>query len=293
MSIKEPHNAGRSDSRILYGAGMSWSLILPWLGLLVVGFAYPVFKLLSGSFFDDGFTLVHYQRAVTEPLYTAVLLRTLRIALIVTVCALLVGYPIAYAISKLVRPWSMVVAACVLIPFWTSILVRSYAWIVLLQRKGLINTLLIDLGVTSEPLRLLYTEFAVILAMTHVLLPFLILPVYGALKTIPADLPMAAYNLGATPIKVFWKVVFPLSLPGVFAGCLITFILALGFYITPALVGGPNSLMMATLIGQQTTQVLNWPFAGALATILLITTVVLAVMFRTLLAKNRGFSSGI
>jgi mannopine transport system permease protein len=195
--------------------------------------------------------------------------------------------------ARLKRCWAMLVMACVLVPLWTSILIRSYAWIVLLQRRGVVNSLLMDLGVTEQPLRLIYTEFAVLLAMTHVLLPFMILPVYGALSTIPADLPRAALNLGASRFAVFWRITLPLSLPGVFAGALMTFILALGFYITPALVGGPSTLMMATLIGQQTTDLLNWPFAGALSAILLLVTIALAVAFRHLVALNRGFRNAV
>ena len=157
------------------------------------------------------------------------------------------------------------ITACVLMPLWTSVLVRSYAWIVLLQRNGIVNNALLDLGVDHQPLRMLYTEGAVIIAMTHVLLPFMILPIYSALRSIPPDLDAAALNLGAGTGAAFFAVTLPLSLPGVFAGSLMIFMLALGFYVTPALVGGPRTLMIATLIGQQATELLNWPFAGALS----------------------------
>lgn len=272
-----------------YSTTLSLLLIAPWLVLLAVGFVFPVAKLLAGSLFDPGFTLVHYQRIFDQPLYLKILWRTIQVAFVVTVSAFVLGYPVAYAMARLSGRWAVIVAACVLIPLWTSVLVRSYAWIVLLQRKGLVNDLLIDVGVISEPLRLIYTEGAVIVAMTHVLLPFMILPVFSAVRTIPDELPKAALNLGAGRATVFWKIILPLSLPGVFAGALITFILALGFYITPALVGGPSTLMMATLIGQQTTGLLNWPFAGALSAVLLIVTLVLAIAFRRALAFNRGF----
>jgi len=272
-----------------YSTTLSLLLIAPWLLLLAVGFILPVAKLLAGSLFDPGFTLVHYQRIFDQPLYLKILWRTIQVAFVVTVSAFVLGYPVAYAMARLSGRWAVIVAACVLIPLWTSVLVRSYAWIVLLQRKGLVNDLLIDVGAISEPLRLLYTEGAVIVAMTHVLLPFMILPVFSAVRTIPDELPKAALNLGAGRVTVFLKIILPLSLPGVFAGALITFILALGFYITPALVGGPSTLMMATLIGQQTTGLLNWPFAGALSAVLLIVTLILAIAFRRVLAFNRGF----
>lgn len=272
-----------------YSTGASLLLVAPLLLLLGFGFLYPVGKLLAGSLFDPGFTLEHYARIFEEPLYLRILWRTLRIALLVTVLAFLLGYPVAYAMTKVPGRWTLLITACVLIPLWTSVLIRSYAWIVLLQRQGVINELLTSLGIADQPLRLIYTEMAVIVAMTHVLLPFMILPIFSALRTIPRDLPRAALNLGAGRFALFRAVVLPLSLPGVFAGALMTFILALGFYVTPALVGGPSTLMMATLIGQQTTELLNWPFAGALSAVLLATTLLLAIAFRRALALNRGF----
>ncbi|MEQ8440530.1 MAG: ABC transporter permease [Alphaproteobacteria bacterium] len=274
-----------------YSVGLSLALIAPWLALLMVGFIYPVGKLLAGSLYDEGFTFEHYGRIIEEPLYLRILARTLWISVVVTTAAFLLGYPVAYAMAKLKSRGAMLVAACVLVPLWTSVLVRSYAWIVLLQRRGVVNNALVEAGIMEVPLRLIYTEFAVILAMTHVLLPFMILPIYGAIKTVPEDLTRAALNLGASRTTAFLRVTLPLSLPGVFAGSLITFILALGFYVTPALVGGPGTLMMATLIGQQTTQLLNWPFAGALSAVLLVITIAIAVAFRRLLALNKGFQN--
>lgn len=272
-----------------YSTALSIALVLPWVALLAAGFIFPVGKLLAGSLLHPGFTFDHYLRVVEEPLYLRILLRTLRISLLVTVAAFVLGYPVAYAMARMTRRWALFVTACVLVPLWTSLLVRSYAWIVLFQRRGVINNTLIEIGIIDQPLRLIYTETAVMVAMTHVLLPFMILPIYGAVRTIPLDLTRAASNLGAGRFRAFLYVTLPLSLPGVFAGALITFILALGFYVTPALVGGPGTLMMATLIGQQTTQLLNWPFAGALSAVLLVVTVALAVAFRRLLAMNRGF----
>lgn len=273
-----------------YSIGLSFLLIAPMMALMAFGFLYPVGKLLVGSFFSPEFTLRHYQRLIQEPLYLAVMLRTFEIAFVVMVASLLLGYPIALAMARLKGRWAMLVTACVLISLWTSALVRSYAWIVLLQRQGVVNSLLMDAGLISQPLRLIYTEGAVIMAMTHVLLPYMILPIYSAVKTIPKELGQAARNLGAGAPTVFFKVTLPLSLPGVFAGSLITFILALGFYITPALVGGPRTLMMATLIGQQATETLDWGFAGALAAVLLLSTLAIVAIFRKALSFNKGFA---
>jgi mannopine transport system permease protein len=276
-----------------YSVGASLLLCAPLVLLLLFAFIYPVGKLILESFATrSGFTFEHYGRLVHEPLYARVLWRTLEISLVVTILALLLGYPVALAMARAKGRWAIVITACVLISLWTAVLVRSYAWIVLLQRNGVINNLLREAGLTSEPLRLLYTEGAVIMAMAHILLPFMILPIFAGLRTIPDDLVRAARNLGATGFKSFLQVVLPLSLPGIYAGALMTFILALGFYVTPALVGGPRTLMMATLIGQQTTELLNWPFAGALSVLLLGSTLLIVIIFRNVLARNQGMQIG-
>lgn len=275
-----------------YGASLSALLILPLLILLAGVFFYPVLKLLAGSFFQPDFTLANYERLIAEPLYLRVLLRTLWIATAVTGLAFLLGYPVALLMARLNGWTAGLVTACVLVPLWTSVLVRSYAWIVLLQRTGIVNSTLIGLGVIDEPLRLIYTEGAVLVAMTHVLLPFMILPIYAALKNISPDLERAALSLGSSRFTAFREVTLPLSAPGVASGVLMTFILALGFYVTPALVGGPRTLMMGTLIGQQVTELLNWSFAGALATVLLLMTLGAAVIFRRLIGVERMTSHG-
>jgi len=281
---------GRGPSR-LYSAPLSLALISPLLALLAFAFLYPVGKLLAGSAFLPEFSLAQYQRLLDQPLYLSVLWRTFQIAFVVMLATFLMAYPVAFAMAAAKGWWAKIVAACVLIPLWTSVLVRSYAWIVLLQRNGVINRTLIETGIINEPLRLIYTEGAVIMAMTQVLLPYMVLPIYGTLRTIPPDLGQAARNLGAGGWSVFFRVTLPLSLPGVFAGCLMTFILALGFYVTPALVGGPQTLMMATLIGQQATQLLDWPFTGALSTVLLAFTLIVVAVFRRALAFNKGFGN--
>ncbi len=271
-----------------YSRGVSIFLVLPLLGLMAFGFVYPVGNLLLGSLFTPEFSLSQYERIFETPLYLKVLLRTFTVSLYVMVAAALLGYPIAVAMARVKRRLGLIIVACVLISLWTSVLVRSYSWIVLLQRNGVINSLLTDAGLIDQPLRLLYTEGAVIMAMTHVLLPYMILPIFSAVRTIPVELENAARNLGANGWQTFVDIMLPLSMPGVFAGCLLTFILALGFFITPALVGGPQSLMMATLIGQQVTQTLDWPFASALSAMLLIATLIVVAVFRKFLSFDRG-----
>lgn len=280
----------RTGSGKRYSHALSLALIAPLVVLMGFGFLYPVGKLLLGSVLNPAPGLDTYRRLLNSTLYLTVLLRTFEVAAIVTLASLILGYPIGYAMAKLPRKWALVTTACVLVPLWTSVLVRSYAWIVLLQRKGVVNELLLDLGWITHPLQLIYTEGAVIMAMTHVLLPYTILPIFAAIRGIPGELSQAARNLGANGPSVVWRIILPLSLPGVFAGSLMTFILALGFYVTPALVGGPRTMLMATLIGQQTTETLDWAFAGALSAVLLASTLAFVVIFRKTLSFNRGFA---
>jgi mannopine transport system permease protein len=193
-------------------------------------------------------------------------------------------HPVALVMSRAGGRKAMLISACVLVPLWTSVLVRSYAWIVILQRTGVINELLTTLGVTDQPLRLIYTDGTVMVAMTHVMLPYMILPIYSALRSIPPEFVRAARNLGAGSWRAFRAVTLPLSLPGIYAGAIMVFIVSLGFYVTPALVGGPRNMLISTLIGQQTTELLDWPFAGALAGVLLVVTLGLVALFRRFLS---------
>jgi ABC-type spermidine/putrescine transport system permease subunit I len=232
--------------------------------------------------------LEHYRHFFREPLYGFILVRTIRIAAYVTVICFLIGYPVAYFLASLKnRKVSNLLMICVLLPFFTSILVRSYAWIVIFQTKGLINSLFLTLGIIERPLSILYTEMAVIIGMVHIMLPFMILPVYSVLKNLDRNLLRAARNLGASAVKAFVRVTFPLSLPGVGAGVMFTFILSLGFFITPALLGGPKTLMISTLIEQQINRLLNWEFASAISVILLITTVIVVAVFDRIVGLDK------
>ncbi|MBD9641704.1 ABC transporter permease [Ensifer sp. ENS07] len=291
VSLEIPGGSiARGGSAKILSRSATILLLMPLALLLAIGFVYPLLQLVKISLFTPEFGIESYRRILNEPLYLLVLLRTFMVAFCVMVLCLVGGYPVAFAMSRLKGRSAALVAACVLIPLWTSVLIRSYAWIVLLQRNGIINSALLDAGLVSEPLKLIYTETAVIVAMAHVLMPFMILPLFSTLRSIPKDLSHAALNLGAGPLVTFLRVTLPLSTPGVFAGCVMTFILAIGFYITPTLVGGPGSMMIATLIGQQTTVVLDWSFAAALSTVLLVITLILVVAFRKTISLNKGFN---
>ncbi len=259
-----------------------WEPILlaaPLLLFMLAFYALPVAAMLLRSLNDPHWTLGNWQALSEDAVFATVLWFTLRTALLVTAGTLLLGYPVALALARMSRRGSAVVLGIVLLPFWTSVLVRSYAWMVLLGRHGVINEALLSLGVIDTPLKLLNTPFAVDVAMIHILLPYMVLPIANALRQIDASLPRAALGLGASRGAVFRQIVLPLSLPGVFAGVLLVFVLALGFYITPVLVGGPRDIMLSMLIVQQ-IELLNWPYAACLSAVLLGVTMLLLASAR-------------
>ena len=251
------------------------ALVLPLLLFLVLVFVLPLGTMLWRSFSDPEFGLGNYQAVFAESLYVRVILNTFFIALVVTAATLVLAYPYAYLMTLAKPFWRNVMLIVILVPFWTSILVRSFALIILLRDTGVINTVAVDTGLVDEPFTMLRTTFGVVFGMVQVSLPFAVLPMYAAMQGIDLRLGLAAQSLGSRPSGAFWRVFVPLSLPGVAAGLLLTFIQALGYYITPALLGGPRNTMIGELIVQQVQTVLRYGFAAALATMLLIATLVL------------------
>jgi putative spermidine/putrescine transport system permease protein len=205
--------------------------------------------------------------------------RTFAVSAIVTLLCVALGYPVAYLLADLPPRLANPLLILVLLPFWTSVLVRSMAWMVLLQEEGILNHLLIRLGVIARPLQLIYNRIGVCIAMTHVLLPYFLLPLYAVMRKIPPTATRAALSLGARPGRAFWTVYFPQTLPGVSAGALIVFILALGYYITPALLGGAGDQMISYFIAYYTEQALNWGMAASLSLVLLAATLVLVTLY--------------
>lgn len=209
-----------------------------------------------------------------DPLYLQALLGSLRIALTSTILTLLIGYPMAYAIARAEPGMRTPLLLLVILPFWTSFLIRVYAWSTLLQDQGMINSALMWLGVIDAPVRMLNTEFAVQLGIVYSYLPFMILPLYATLERLDGSLLEAAADLGARPVTTFWRVTLPLSLPGVAAGCLLVFIPAAGEFVIPELLGGPDTLMIGKVMWQEFFNNRDWPVASALATILLMLLIV-------------------
>jgi putative spermidine/putrescine transport system permease protein len=222
-----------------------------------------------------------------EKIFVQVLFRTFSIATAVTVLCLLLGYPLAYVLASLPTRTANMLLVLVLLPFWTSLLVRTSAWIVLLQHEGVVNSALLQAAIIDAPFELLYRRAAVYTAMTHVLLPFMVLPLYAGMRSIPAAHVRAALSLGATPLTAFWRVYAPQTLPAVGAGVLMVFIQALGYYITPALVGGPDDQMLSYFIAFYASKTINWGMAAALSVALLAATVALYWVYDRLIGIDR------
>lgn len=220
-------------------------------------------------------------------IFRDVFLRTFGISIGVTAITLLLGFPLAYLLATLPSRVSNLLMTLVVLPFWTSLLVRTTAWVVLLQSNGVVNDVLMTLHIISQPAELIFNRVGTIVAMTHIQLPLTLLPIYSVMKTISPNYVRAARSLGAGPFYGFWKVYFPQTIPGIAAGCLLTFILCLGYYLTPALVGGPSDQMIAYFIARYTNEELNWGMASALGAILLTATLLLYYVYNKLVGVDQ------
>ncbi|MEM7172337.1 MAG: ABC transporter permease [Pseudomonadota bacterium] len=254
-----------------------WSLLslaIPALLVIFLVIVIPVGWLFYLSFIGkDGMpSLEHYQKMIEYKSYARVFMTTFQVSLLTTLICIVLGYPLAYFLALLPSRWAGIFMLAVLLPFWTSLLVRTYAWLVLLQKKGLLNDFAIELGLWDEPIKLVHNMLGTLIGMAHIMLPFLVLPLYGAMKKIDRDLMHAAANLGASPVKAFWQVYFPLSMPGMVSGSLIVFVLCLGFYVTPAVLGGGKVTMVSTQITAILENQFDWGAASALGVVLLIAT---------------------
>jgi putative spermidine/putrescine transport system permease protein len=255
--------------------------IVPALVFLGLVFLFPVVQLLWLSVVDKAGALTgaHYGRLFASPVYVRVLLITFKIAAWTTLFCILGGYPVAYLLATTTERWRSHLTLWVLLPFWTSFLVRTFAWIVLLGRKGAVNNLLQALGLTDAPASLIFNLTGVLIGMTHALMPLGILTMVSVMQYIDANLPRAAATLGARGGQAFWRIYFPLSLPGVAAAGLLVFITALGFFITPALLGSPAQTMITQVIIEQIQDMLNWAFGGAISLLLLASAVLVFYLY--------------
>jgi putative spermidine/putrescine transport system permease protein len=261
---------------------------LPAVIFLSCFFVLPLAIVAILSVSDGSFGFRNYGYLVSSPVYVLTIVSTTEIALYVVLICLVVGYPLAYCMSRMSGRGASVALALLILPWWTSILVRSYAWVVILSPIGLINSTLLKLGFIESPLALLYNKVGVVIGTAHVLIPFAVLPIYAVMKRFDARWILAAESLGANPVRVFIHVFLPLTLPGVIAAGTLIFIQALGFFITPALLGGGRVPVVSTLIETQVVDLLNWGLASGLGVLLLILTVIAIVVSQKLLGHQLG-----
>ncbi|MER9566929.1 ABC transporter permease [Mesorhizobium sp. M0571] len=256
-----------------------FAYVLPLAVVMLVAFNVPILLMMRISV-APSWTLANYLHLIREEAYLKVLLNTFKVAAITTFCSALIGYPVAYWMTRLSPTGRLVAIAFVVIPFWISVLVRSYAWIVLLGNAGIVNRTLLSLAVIDQPIGLMYNELGVTIGMTNILVPFIVLPLYAAMTKLDRRLLQAAATLGGSDFQTFWLVFFPLTRPALAASALLVFISAIGFYITPALLGGGRVSMIANVLDVLINRVPSWELAAAISAVLLAASVALYALYR-------------
>lgn len=267
-----------------------FSLLVPLLVLVTLAFNLPLLSMAAWSIVDTTgkLTAEHYVAFATSSLYLPVIARTLRVALTVSVACALAGYPLAYWMTFLSRRGRTIALAIIVTSFWVSILVRTYAWIVVLGNAGLVNRLLLQFGLVDKPVQFLYGELGVSIGMVNVLLPFMLLPLYAAMLQIDPKLRQVAYTLGATPGQFFRRIFVPLTLPALSATFVLVFILSIGFYITPAILGGGKVPLIANMLDILINQFPRWNLASAISLVLLLLTLGLYALYQQLRTRSVG-----
>lgn len=272
---------GRRESAVRIG------LTAPAMLLVALCLVAPLAWLLWQSFLGPGgFTFEHYSVVIERPAYLGYLLTTLQLSVLTTLICVALGYPFCYGLVVLRRGFAAVLFACVVCSFFASYLVRTYAWLLLLQRRGIINSFLLERGFIEEPIRFVYNFEGTLLGMVHILLPLLVLPLYAAMKSVDRTLVNAAAALGASPARAFRDVFLPLSLPGLFGGAVLVFIVSLGFYLTPAILGGGRVVVWSTAVASAAEENPIWGAASALGIILLVVTFTLLYGLKRLFGVN-------
>ena len=264
-------------------------LLAPAVILLFLCFVVPLARLFSLAFTDEAGPFATFAILAESEVYRRVMVNTFLVALAVALITVVLAWPVAYILTKLKGFWFAFALYGVLFPFWISVLVRTFSWMILLERNGPLNRFLVNLGITDKPLALLFNDTGVMIGMVHVLLPYAILPLYGAMLRIDQRLLMASDGLGAGLFDTFRRVYFPLCLPGLMGGATFVFLLSLGFFITPALLGGSNAITLSMLIASFINDRLAWSLAAAASLLLLV--IVLALLAAT--AKVLPFGKGM
>lgn len=261
-------------------------LVAPALAVIAAVFVLPIARLFALSFSAKAGPLAAYHEVLVDPIYHYVFINTFVVAGVVTVTALIIGYPIAFALTRISPGWRSLLFACVLFPLWISVLVRTFSWMLLLERNGPVNRLIVGSGLADQPLALVFNLTGVMTGMVHVLLPYAVLPIYSAVSRIDPGLIRASEGLGASAARTFLRILLPLSLRGVATAATFVFLLALGFFITPALLGGPSSMTLSMLIDGFVSERLDWPMAAAASMVLL------AAALAVVVAAGRFVSMG-
>ena len=258
--------------------GVILLLGIPGLFLLIF-MVIPILNMFSRSVWDEGgLTWNYFREYFTKSLYTRILFNTIKLSFEVGIITILLGYPVAYLMNRVGPVRRMIIMGCVQIPFWTSLLVRTYAWIAMLQKQGVVNVMLQNLGLIKEPVQLLYNETGVLITMTYIMLPYMIFSISSVMGSIDPNILTASRSLGAGKAITFLKVFLPLSVPGIMSGFFIVFLNTMGYYIVPTLVGGQKSQMISQTIQNQLSGVLNWNFAAAISIVLVMVTLMLVLV---------------
>ena len=266
--MAKPARSGWSNLTALRGA----ALLAPCLIFLLIFFVYPLLDVAMASFPAGGFSA--YKAVFGSTAYITVMVRTIVASALVTVICLLLAFPYAWAMTRARRGVVVVLAMALFLPFWVSILLRTFSWQVILQDTGIVNQLIMAIGLSDRPFQLMRTSFSVVIGMVHVLLPFAVLPIYSVMRKLNLNLLDAALICGAGPIRTLCRILVPVTMPGIAASAILTFTLSLGFYITPAILGGPRNTMIAQLISSAVGAQRNLPLGAALAMVLLAATII-------------------
>ena len=245
---------------------------------LLVFMILPILDMFTKSVVDDnGFTWSYFKEFFSKSLYAKILLNTIRLSLIIGLVTIVLGYPVAYLMNRVGPVLRCIIMGCVQIPFWTSLLVRTYSWIAILQNQGVVNVVLQKLGIIKQPIQLLYNDAGVIIVMTYIMLPYMIVSISSVMGQIDKNVIIASRSLGAGKTMTFFRIFLPLSLPGIMSGFFIVFLNTMGYYIVPALVGGQKSQMFSQTIQNELSGVLNWNFASAISIILVMVTMMIVL----------------
>ncbi len=253
-------------------------LLIISVTFLLVFMILPILDMFTKSVVDDnGFTWSYFKEFFSKSLYAKILLNTIRLSLIIGLVTIVLGYPVAYLMNRVGPVLRCIIMGCVQIPFWTSLLVRTYSWIAILQNQGVVNVVLQKLGIIKQPVQLLYNDAGVIIVMTYIMLPYMIFSISSVMGQIDKNVIIASRSLGAGKTMTFFRIFLPLSLPGIMSGFFIVFLNTMGYYIVPALVGGQKSQMFSQTIQNELSGVLNWNFASAISIILVMVTMMIVL----------------